>query len=155
MFCFTYRLHTVFALISVALAAAGCSGSAESPTSPSAGGGSLALTTDQVSGVWTLAAIQPAGQAEQNRPADTPYTLALTADSRLSTRADCNTCSGAFTISGQILTAGPALACTRAACPTMAFETTYVGILSGDSTVTLTGNTLVLTSARGVLRFTR
>ena len=101
-----------------------------------------------------MAAIQPAGQPEQSRPADATYTLSF-ADGRLSTRADCNTCSGTFSVSGQTLTAGPALACTRAACPTMAFEAAYVGILSGDSAVTLTGNTMVLTSARGVLRFIR
>ena len=151
---FTYPSHTVCAFIVMALLGTGCSGSAASPTSPSAGGGSLTLTTDQVAGTWVLTVIQPAGQPEQSRPADATYTLSL-GDGRLSTRADCNTCSGTFSVSGQTLTAGPALACTRAACPTMAFEAAYVGILSGDSTVTLTGNTLVLTSARGVLRFTR
>jgi heat shock protein HslJ len=154
MFRFTYPSHTVSAFIVVVLLSAGCSGSAESPTSPSAGGGSLALTANQVAGTWNLAAIQATGQAEQSRPAVATYTASF-ADGRLSTWADCNTCSGTFSVSGQILTAGPALACTRAACPTMAFESTYVGILSGDSTVTLTDNTLVLTSARGVLRFTR
>jgi heat shock protein HslJ len=154
MFRFTYPSHTVWAFILMTLLVAGCSGPATSPTSPSAGGGSLTLTTDQVTGTWVLAAIQRAGQPEQSRPADATYTLSF-ADGRLSTRADCNTCSGTFSVSGQTLTAGPALACTRAACPTMAFEAAYVGVLSGDSTVTLTGNTLVLTSARGVLRFTR
>jgi len=37
----------------------------------------------------------------------------------------------------------------------MAFESIYMGLLGGDSTVTLTDGTLVLSSARGVLRFTR
>ena len=37
----------------------------------------------------------------------------------------------------------------------MAFESTYTRLLSGDSTVTLTDGTLVLSSERGVLRFTR
>jgi heat shock protein HslJ len=68
---------------------------------------------------------------------------------------DCNTCSGAFALSGQTLTSGPALACTRAACRTMEFETAYTRMLGGDSTVTLSGATLVLSSARGVLRLTR
>jgi heat shock protein HslJ len=77
------------------------------------------------------------------------------ADGRLSTRADCNTCGGAFTISGQTLTAGPALACTRAACPTMEFENLYTSLLSGDSTVTASGNTLLLSSRRGTIRLTR
>jgi heat shock protein HslJ len=37
----------------------------------------------------------------------------------------------------------------------MAFESQYTTLLSGESTVTLTGNSLVLSSARGVLRFSR
>ncbi len=151
---FTYRSYLLSVFILIGVLSGGCSGSATNPTSPSAAGGSLALTADQVAGTWTLASIQPAGQAEQSRPADATYTLSF-ADGRLSTRADCNTCSGSFTISGQTLTAGPALACTRAACPTMAFETAYTSILGGESSVAITGNTLVLTSSRGVLRFTR
>jgi hypothetical protein len=50
---------------------------------------------------------------------------------------------------------GPLLACTRAACPTMAFESTYEMLLSGSSTGTLLGSALVLSSSRGILRFTR
>jgi heat shock protein HslJ len=98
--------------------------------------------------------IQLAGQDRQATPAGASYTLNL-ANGRLSTRVDCNTCSGAFTISGRTLTAGPALPCTRAACPTMAFENAYTRLLSGDSTVTLLDGTLVLLSPRGMLRFTR
>jgi heat shock protein HslJ len=98
--------------------------------------------------------IQPTGQAEQTKPAGATYTATF-ADGRLSTRVDCNQCAGSFALSGQTLTAGPALACTRAACPTMAFENTYTSILGGDSTVALSGSTLVLSSPRGVLRFVR
>jgi len=125
--------------------AAGCSESSPTATSP---------TTSQLSGTWNLVSIQPTGQAEQAKPADVPYTLTF-ADSQLSTRVDCNTCNGAFALSGQTLTAGPALACTRAACSTMPFENTYTSMLSGESAVALSGNALVLSSARGVLRFTR
>jgi heat shock protein HslJ len=134
-----------------------CSESFSTPTSPtssSSASGSASLTADQLAGTWTLSSIQPAGQAEQATPAGASYTLTF-ADGRLSTRVDCNTCNGAFALSGQTLTAGPALACTRAACPTMAFENTYTSMLSSDSTVTQSGSTLVLSSARGVLRFTR
>jgi len=109
---------------------------------------------DQLSGTWNLVSIQPAGQADQPPPPGASYTLTFT-DGRLSTRVDCNVCNGAFSLSGQTLTAGPALACTRAACPTMAFENGYTSLLSGESTVTLASNVLALSSARGVLRFTR
>jgi len=149
-----FKSSKLRAFILLAVLAAGCSGSATNPTSPSAGGGSLTLTADRVAGTWTLVSMRPAGQAEQIRPAEATYTLSF-ADGRLSTRADCNNCSGTFSLSGQTLTAGPALACTRAACPTMAFETAYTSILGGESTVALAGDTLVLTSSRGVLRFTR
>jgi heat shock protein HslJ len=98
--------------------------------------------------------MRAAGGVEQPTPANASYTLTF-ADGRLSTRADCNTCGGAFTLSGQTLTVGPALACTRAACATMSFENTYTSVLSGESTITFSNGTLVLSSPRGVLRFTR
>ena len=134
-------------LVAVALIIAGCAG--RSQTSPSS-----TLTVNQLSGTWNLVSIQPAGQGDQAAPPGASYTLTF-ADGRLSTRVDCNVCNGAFTLSGQTLTAGPALACTRAACPTMAFENGYTSLLSGASTVTLASNVLALSSARGVLRFTR
>jgi len=149
-------------VVVVALLATGCAGS---PTAPSSSSGSPTSpgdqsplsgspTVDQLAGTWNLQSIQPAGEAVQTTPAGANYTLTF-ADGRLSTRADCNLCGGTFSLSGQTLTAGPALACTRAACPTMAFESTYTRLLSGDSTVTLSNGTLVLSSARGVLRLTR
>ena len=154
-------------LATAALLATGCAGSASTPTSPlspsgspaspadqSPVSGSRALTADQLAGTWNLQSLQPAGDADQTTPAGASYTLTF-ADGRLSTRADCNMCGGAFSLSGQTLTAGPALACTRAACPTMAFESTYMRLLGGDSTVTLSDGALVLSSVRGVLHFAR
>ena len=111
-------------------------------------------TAGQLAGTWTLLSIQPAGQAEQATPTGTTYALTF-ADGRLSTRADCNTCNGGFTLSGQTLTAGPALACTRAACRTMEFENAYTRLLGGEATVTLSGDSLALSSSRGVLRLAR
>jgi len=117
----------------------------DSPASPTPG---------QITGTWTLLSIQPAGQPVQPTPSGASYSLTLAGD-RLSTRADCNTCSGAFVLFGPTLTAGPALACTRAACRTIVFENAYTTLLAGDSTVALANGALVLSSARGVLRFTR
>ena len=112
------------------------------------------LTAAQVTGAWTLASIQPSGQSAQPTPSGAAYTLTL-ADGSLSTRADCNTCAGRYTLADKTLTAGPALACTRAACPTMAFESAYTSILSGESTVTTSPTALTLASSRGTLRYTR
>jgi heat shock protein HslJ len=151
------NVRSFVCLVLLATLPVACSESFSAPTSPtssSSASDAQSLTADQLAGTWTLSSIQPAGQAEQPTPAGAGYTLTF-ADGRLSTRVDCNTCNGAFVLSGQSLTAGPAMACTRAACPTMAFENTYTLMLSGDSTVALSGSTLVLSSARGVLRFTR
>ncbi|MBM3779298.1 MAG: META domain-containing protein [Acidimicrobiia bacterium] len=142
----SYRSFLPFVI--VASLAIGCSESSSTPTSPSS------VRPDQLAGTWNVVSIRPTGQSEQATPAGTTYTLTFT-DGRLSTRVDCNTCSGAFALSGQTLTAGPVLACTRAACPTMAFEQAYISLLSGDSTLTLSGGTLVLSSMRGVLRLAR
>jgi len=138
----------------VASFAVGCSGSASAPTLLSSAGSSLDLTASQFAGTWNLVSIHPAGDAEQAKPSGASYIVTF-ADGRLSSRADCNLCNGAYTLNGQTLVAGPSLACTRAACATMAFENTYTRLLAGESTVSLTDGTLVLTSPRGVLRFTR
>lgn len=113
-----------------------------------------AITAGQLAGTWNLSSMQTTGDAVQATPAGASYTVTF-ADGRLSTRVDCNTCSGAFALSGQTLTVGPALACTRAACLTMAFETAYTRVLDGEHTATLSGGALVLSSTRGALRFTR
>jgi hypothetical protein len=58
-------------------------------------------------------------------------------------------------VNGATLTAGPNLACTRAYCPTASFETAYTSLLSGDSIVATTSNTLTLQSARGSIQLVR
>jgi heat shock protein HslJ len=135
-----FRSCAVF-LLFAALAAA-CD---DSPASP---------TADQIAGTWALVSIQRAGQAVQPKPTGATYSLTLSED-RLSTRADCNTCTGTANLLGMTLTAGPALACTRAACATAAFENAYTTLLAGESTVALVDGTLILSSTRGELRFTR
>ena len=135
-----------------ALVVSACSQSVSSPTAVSSP--SAAYTAAQLEGTWTLTSIAVAGQAKQDRPFSAIYTLDFN-QGRLSTRADCNTCGGSYSIDGSVLTAGPGLACTRAACSTMAFENAYTGILSGDSIMSVTGSTLSMSSSRGTLKFVR
>jgi len=127
------------------LAGVACSQSATAPTS---------ITADQLSGAWTLVALQLSGGAEQARPTAASYRITFE-DGRISVRADCNTCTGAMTLSSTALTLGPALACTRAACATAAFESSYTAILAGEHVATLASRLLTLTSSRGILRFDR
>lgn len=148
----THPVRLAVAFILAASFTVACSESSSTPVAPTASTGSSALTASQVAGTWTLVSMQLEGQASQPAPAG--YALTLL-DGQLSTRVDCNTCAGRYTIAEGVLTAGPNLACTRAACATMAFESAYTGVLSGQSTVTVSGTSLVLASTRGVLRFTR
>lgn len=147
--------HVLRAFVAAAsVAAAGCGASSHTLTSPSTVGAS-SLTADVLAGTWQLQSLQLAGRPEEATPAGARYSLTFTDNGRVSARADCNVCNGAFALSGRTLTAGPALACTRAACATMAFENTYTRVLGGDSTITLSGGRLVLFSSRGVLEFRR
>lgn len=148
--------HLLFSFGITLLVAALTAACTHSVTSPSAVAAlpSSAYTVAQLQGTWILSSLQRAGEARQDRPFNATYTLTFD-DSRLSTRVDCNSCGGTFSLDGTTLTAGPNLACTRAACPTMAFENAYTAILSGDSTTVVTGSTLTLTSARGTLQFVR
>ena len=133
----------------VASFALGCSGSTPTLTSAS----SLAPTAPQLPGTWNLSRFDRrggrAGQTVRRQLHTNPV------DGRLSTRADGNICGGNYTLNGQTLMAAPLMARTRAACPTMAFENTYMKLLAGESTVSLSGGTLEFTSPRGVLHFTQ
>ncbi len=148
------HFYSLVLIVVASFASASCASSSLTPTFPSSVGDSTALTADLLACPWKLRSIQVARKAEEATPPGTNYTLTFT-DGRLSTRVDCNVCSGGFALSGETLTAGPALACTRAACPTMAFENAYTSVLGGDSTVTLSDGTLVLSASRGVVSFTR
>jgi heat shock protein HslJ len=141
-------------LVLLTLFAAACSSASNLPTSPSAAGGSNSVIADQLTGTWQLQSIQAAGQGQQARPVGATYTLTFAAD-RISTRVDCNSCSAGYSLSGSTLTISDVMACTRAACPTMAFEQAYTTLLGGQHTITAGDGVMFLTSARGELRFTR
>ena len=167
-----HSLISFLALTMVAALALGGASCADSPTSPSAAAGASDILTNTlnppnpsnpsnasppqawVDSTWTLVSIQAAGQAPQPAPNGVSYEL-TTGDNRVSTKADCNTCVGSLAINGTTVTIGPLLACTRAACPTMEFEKAYVTLLAGESNAQLDGNSLTLSSPRGVLRFRR
>lgn len=145
--------QSVIVVIIVA-AGIGCASSAALPTSPSASNGPTSLTTEQLTGAWRLQSIQVAGQAVQSAPADANYSVTFS-DGRIAARADCNSCSSGFALAGSKLSIATAMACTRAACPTMQFESAYTSLLSGDHTITINGSTMTWSSERGSLSFVR
>jgi heat shock protein HslJ len=141
-------------VVIIVAAGIGCASSAALPTSPSASNGSTSLTTEQLAGPWRLQSIQVAGQAVQSAPADANYSVTFS-EGRIAARADCNSCNSGFALSGSKLSIASAMACTRAACPTMQFESVYTSLLSGEHTISINGSTMTWSSDRGSLSFVR
>jgi heat shock protein HslJ len=150
---FKQSSFVAFLLLAI-VAASACSSASSALTAPSSVGGSTNFTSAQLSGTWTVTSIQPAGREEQVTPASAIYSLSLDGE-RVSSQVDCNRCGGAMKLDGSTLTIGPALACTKAACPTMEFESAYLSVLSGESQVSAEGSSLTLSSSRGVVRLRR
>ena len=147
---------TVLSVIAVITFAAGigCASSAALPTSPSASNGTTSLTTEQLTGAWRLQSVQVAGQAVQAAPPDANYSATFT-DGRISARADCNSCSSGFALSGSKISVSSGMACTRAACPTAQFESLFTSLLAGEHTISINGSTMTWSSERGSLSFVR
>jgi heat shock protein HslJ len=82
------------------------------------------------------------------------FTLMLTDDGKISTRADCNRASGAYRISGNTLSIGP-IASTRAYCATAPVDQQFLMLLGGENMVTTSDSALQLSSPRGTLTFGR
>ena len=80
--------------------------------------------------------------------------MSLADDKAVSVRSDCNRASGRYTTSESTISIGP-LASTRAYCASAPIDTDYLLLLSGESTVSISGSILQLSSSRGILEFTR
>jgi heat shock protein HslJ len=121
---------------------AGCDGSSSGPS------GSLV-------GRWQIESFQRSGGQPVGVPAPERFTVAFDAASRVSIRADCNTCTGTYRADAGSLAIGPRLACTQAACPSAPFDREYVTALAGATSYLVAGNELTITSTGGVLGFAR
>lgn len=142
-----HRSTRSLALLCLTLAVtAGCS----SPESPTIGTISVAGLT----GVWRVELVQTTGVGAVLAPSTATYTVTLSGTT-LAARADCNACTAPFTLVGDSLNVSPALACTKALCPTQSFEAQFTQVLSGESTVVVQGDLVLLVSARGQLRLRR
>lgn len=99
-------------------------------------------------GVWRLVELDGA-------PAAFPITLTVGA-ARVEGVAPCNTYFGAWSRTGDALTVGP-LAATRRACPDLALEQTYLGLLTDTASAEGGGGALTLRDAGGrpLMRFER
>jgi heat shock protein HslJ len=123
-------------LLFTTLIVSGCND--DTPTSP----------TTALTGVWRIVSIQPPSQGVQAAPTGAQYQIGFE-NERVLLRVDCNTCTGPFTVSGNTVTIGPTLACTRAACATASYESAVVSMMTGTHDLTSTLHNLTLTSSRG------
>ncbi len=82
------------------------------------------------------------------------FTLEFLENNRIAVKADCNRASGGFTLKGTTLTIGP-MAVTKAYCGSASLDGEFLSLLGGETVATASPTSLVLSSARGALRFSR
>ncbi len=104
-------------------------------------------------GVWKLQSLEtsvlfvPVGRPEN-------YTVEFRESGALAVKADCNSCSGTYTISGESLTIG-ALACTRAFCGEASLDTAFLAVLTNAASFGVTGPELRILSSKGTAQLNR
>lgn len=130
-------------LLAFTILASGCGGD-DVPTGPSA----------VMGGVWKLQSLEAPGLGLVNLPQPTNYAVEFRDGSQLAVKADCNSCSGTYSISGESLKIG-AVACTLAFCGSASFDTAFLAVLTSAYTFRVKGNELIINSAKGVARLIR
>jgi heat shock protein HslJ len=114
----------------------------ESPVSPS----------EIVEITWKLESIARVGSALVTVPNPEQFTIRFETNNRVSVRADCNSCTGGYTLDGSSISITQ-LACTRVACPTPGLDTLYTTALADVRTVATAQDRLVMTGTEFTLRF--
>jgi heat shock protein HslJ len=105
-------------------------------------------------GTWRLQSLQSAGAAPDVIADPNRFTIEFLDDGRVRARADCNRCTGAYTLAAGAFSVGP-LGCTRAACPLAQLEAAYTRILQAATAAEIATTTLRLTGAPGTAILTR
>ncbi|HEY7187973.1 MAG TPA: META domain-containing protein [Vicinamibacterales bacterium] len=126
-------------VVLLAVLAAGCD---DNPLKPS----------DIKEVTWKLETIERAGVPTITVPSPDQYTLRLGNDGRLNVRADCNQCSGTYSLEGNTLKVGN-VACTLIGCPAGSLDGTYAAALGGSSSVAISDSHLILRNGMVTLRF--
>jgi heat shock protein HslJ len=134
------KLRALF--LPLAVVAAGCGSNVM--TGPSA----------VVGGVWKLFNMQPANSSGVAIPQPENYTVEFKDADQLSVRADCNSCSGSYQISGDSLHVG-LMACTQVYCGPASLDSQYLAILGSATSFGVEDGVLTIHSPQGTLRYTR
>ena len=134
------RWWAAIALAVAVLAGAACD---ESPTGPS----------ELIGQTWRLIAIDRTGLPSIAAPSDRRFTIEFQDGGRVAVRADCNSCTGTYELSGSQFTIRP-LACTRAFCGNESLDTLFLQTLSEARSVRRESSELTIRSENVTLRFT-
>jgi heat shock protein HslJ len=118
-------------------------------------GGGASEPSGSLVGRWQLETLEGADGRPVAVPAPERFTVEFGPDGRVAIRADCNTCSGTYQADGNLLTIGPLLACTRAACPSAPVDQQYVAALTGTAVYDVRGDRLTIRSQAGSLQLSR
>ena len=129
-------------LLAVAFLAAGCSD--DDVTSPSA----------VIGGVWKLQSLEIPGRGLVQIPVPANYTAEFKDGGLLAVKADCNSCSGTYSISGEAMKIS-AMACTTAFCGSASFDTAFLAVLNSANTFGVKDGELTINSLQGIARLRR
>ena len=135
----TIRGTCAIGLLMAVVTAMGCG---DSPTSPS----------DLTGRMWRLVSIEPASGPSTVVNDASRYWLEFISETALSARADCNTCTGSYSLSGTTVSIGP-LACTRAFCGETSLDTVFMQGLNDANSLTVDDQLLEIKSAARTLKF--
>ncbi|HET6897621.1 MAG TPA: META domain-containing protein [Vicinamibacteria bacterium] len=101
--------------------------------------------------LWKLDSLRtPAGVASTVNPDQ--YNVQFTETLRVAVRADCNVCTGPYTVASIGITIGP-LACTRQLCAPGSRGNDYVALLESAKLYSVEGDSLILVSDSGTLLY--
>ena len=122
-----------------------------------AGCGSETLTGPSAleGGIWKLQTLQQGSSAVVPIAQPDRYTIEFRPDGTLAVKADCNNCSGTYTLSGATLTVGANMACTLVACPAASLDSAFLAVLSGAQTHGVKDDVLTITSTAGEMTLRR
>lgn len=101
--------------------------------------------------VWKLQSLEVPGMATAAIPQPTNYTVEFKDGGQMPVKADCNSCSATYVISGDSLTVS-AMACTQAYCGAASFDTAFLAVLGNATTFSVKDNELTINSPKGVAR---
>jgi len=138
----TRKIASWVLVVVIALSAAGCSD--DDLTSPSA----------VIGGVWKLQSLEIPGRGLVQIPVPANYTAEFKEGGLLAVKADCNSCSGTYSISGESMKI-KAMACTTAFCGTASFDTAFLAVLNSANTFEVSDGELTINSLQGIARFRR